>query len=208
MSPRRHLKSLTLIELIIAMVLMLIIIMAFATIDTFCRVHLLVSVRRAQIQQEASFLLAHMTRNLVGTVNRGGAIGDPINPPVTLTTIGGNNAITVWVDYNGNGRRDASPADRQIAYRYRPAPNYEVWYYPDYTTAAGTYEVITQKKISPDFGNVPALLTYVLNPTTDTLEIQVISCWDPDGNPDACGSRNNPSIRLFTRIRMPSVSAN
>jgi hypothetical protein len=208
MNPRRHLKSLTLIELILAMVLMLIIIMAFATIDTFCQTHLIVSMRRAQIQQEASFLLTHMTRNLVGTSDRGGAIGDPINPPVTLTTIGGNNAIKIWVDYNGNGRRDSSPTDREIAYRYRGSPNYEVWFYPDYTTAPGTYEVITQKKISPDFGNDPAQPTYILSPATDTLEIQVTACWDPDGSPDACGSRNNTSIRLFTRIRMPAVSAN
>ncbi len=208
MSPRRHLKSLTLIELIIALVLMVIIVMAFATIDTFCTTHLLVSVRRAQVQQEASFLMGHIIRNLLGTQDRGGAIGDPINPPVALTTIGGNNAITIWVDTNGNGRRDPSPTDRQIAYRYRPAPNYEVWYYPDYTTIPGSHEEITQKKICPDFGNDPAQPTYFLNPVADTLEIQVTACWDPDGTPDACGNRKNPNIRLFTRIRMPAVSAN
>ncbi|HTY44945.1 MAG TPA: prepilin-type N-terminal cleavage/methylation domain-containing protein [Patescibacteria group bacterium] len=208
MSPLRHLKSLTLIELIISLVLMSIIVGAFAMIDSFCYGHLLISMRRAQVQQEASFLVGHITRSIVGSSDRGGAIGDTINPPIAMTTIGGDTTMTVWIDYNGNGRRDASPADRQIAYRYRSAPNYEVWYYPDLTTAPGVYEVITQKKISPDFGNDPAQPTYVLNPSADTLEIQVTACWDPDGNPDACGSPKNPSIRLFSRIRMPSVSAN
>jgi len=198
-------KSVTLIELLIAVSIFALIAVGFSNIDTFSRYHVTSSDRRVKLQNDASYVLEHMAKNITGTGTRGGAIGDINQPPVNLTTIGGNNAITVWIDANINGTRDAP--DKQIVYRYRPAPNYEIRYYPNYTDAPASYEVITSKKIRPDFSSNLSQPTYcAYNSDNNYIDVQITACWDPDGSPAACGSLDNPALVIKNRIYMPAVS--
>lgn len=198
-------KGVTLVELLIAVVIFSLIVVGFSNIDTFSRYYVISSDRRAKLQNDASYVLEHMEKNITGTNTLGGAIGDINQPPVNLTTIGGDNAITVWIDANINGTRDAS--DKQIAYRYSPASNYEIWYYPNYTDAPAAYEVITSKKIRPDFSSSIAQPTYcTYNSANNYIEVQITACWDPDGSPTACGGLDNPAFVIKNRIYMPAVS--
>jgi len=204
-------KSVTLIELLIALCIFALIVIGFSSIDTFSRYQVINSDRRAKLQNDASYVLEHMAKNLTGTGTSGGAVGDvtntPTSSPVSLTTIGGENAIVINIDYNNNGKWDGTSTDRQIAYRYSAA-NYEIWYYSLYSGGTpGSYEVITSKKIRPDFSSTTSQPTYcTYNSANNYIEVQITSCWDPDGSPAVCGSLDNPAFIMKNRIYMPAVS--
>jgi hypothetical protein len=178
-------RSVTLIELLIAISLVGFLIIGISTIDNFARFHLMSSNRRSQIQNQTSYLLEHMAKNMIGRE--------------TITSgISGDSAVKVYIDYDSNGQRDSN--DKQIAYRYRGSGgNYEVWYYSNYTDNPASYVVITNKII----GFSP---TY--DPSNNYFEMEITACWDPDGAPYACGTSDNPQIAIKTQIKMPAVSAN
>ena len=211
MNPR-HNKSVTLVELLIAVCIFSLIVIGFSSIDTFSQYHVITSDRRAKLQNDASYVLEHMAKNITGTGTSGGAVGDvtntPTSSPVSLTTIiGGENAIVINIDYNNNGKWDGTSTDRRIAYRYNAA-NYEIWYYSPYSgDTPGSYEVIASKKIRPDFSSTISQPTYcTYNSANNYIEVQITSCWDPDGSPAACGSLDNPALSMKNRIYMPAVS--
>jgi hypothetical protein len=227
-------------ELLVALVLVSLIILYFSAIERIGYQDLLTTGRRTKVQNDVSRVLDHISTNITGRKRwnsvtlqmdtYGGAIGNtqisseyPIN---TTSGIGGDNAIIIWIDYTNNGQRDSS--DKQIAYRYSPAPNYQIWYYPSYTGYTGSLssctcpnptdltsccEVITGNRIMPDFRSADTnAQTYVYYPssgaTINYLDVQITGCWNPAGTPYACGTPNNPSVVMHAYINMPSVSTN
>lgn len=87
MKPR-HKKSVTLLELLIAISLLGILLLAFTSIDLFSRYHVLTADRRAQVQNEASSVIEHMTKNVLQ------GVGNIIQPPLEQI----NNGFRVRVD--------------------------------------------------------------------------------------------------------------
>ena len=190
----RDKHSVTLIELLIATTLIGLLSLAIWSIDSFVHHHLIDSDRRAVIQNEASRVLEYMVKY----TSR--AVGSSTQLPIDRSNIGADSALRVWIDFNNNAQRDAG--DKQIAYRYRgAASNYEVWFYSNYTDSPGSYQVIAQK-ISSDFSNT--CLTY--STSNNYFDIEVRSCWDPDGNPHACNTSDNPQVSMRASAKMPSVS--
>jgi hypothetical protein len=202
-------RSITLMELLIAIVLMTLIVLAFANIDLFSRFHVLTADRRAKVQNEVSYVLEHMTKEI------GKAIGDINNPAVDTTTdIQGDPAIIAWVDGNPyavppvspNGRREVYPNDHRIAYRFTtetgaPGTRTQIWYYANCVgpncNQAGTVgpEVIATRIYAGDW-----------NPSYNNVFVEITGRWDPD--PAQQPSPDNPAITMRTRINMPSVSTN
>ncbi len=206
MKQYSRISGLTLLELIISISIFAVIALGFASIDTFSRYQAITSDRRAKLQNEASYVLEHMAKNITGTGTRGGAIGDINQTPVNLTTIAGDNAIIIQIDYSNNGRWDGIPTDKQVAYRYRPAPNYEIWYYSNYTDSPAAYEVIASKNIRPDFGSDISQPTYrTYNSGNNYIDVQITACWDPAGT---CGTSDNPQVTMKSSIYMPAASTN
>jgi hypothetical protein len=224
-----QIKSVTLIEVLIAMITFSIIILYFTAIESIGRSDLLNADRRAKVQNEAIFLLEHITKNITGTGARGGAIGNTVigdtsingQIPVKIDSATfGDNALFVWTDYldpitpTNIGKRDTG--DKQIAYRYRPdtasptTDRYQMWYYDNYTNYPDSPEVITGNRIRGDFdSNCSANHTCVTyDPSKNYLYIQVTACWDPTepaalGN---CGTAKNPQITVQARTNMPAVA--
>ncbi len=202
-------RGLTLLELLIAVSIFGIITIALSNIDTFSRYHAITSDRRAKLQNDASYVLEHMRRNLMGTVTvtsgggwtgYGGAIGDYNNNPVSSTTIGGNNAIVINIDYNNNGKWDGTTTDRQIAYSYSAA-NYQIWYFPPYSGGTpGSYMVLTSSRIRTN-------TSYTYNSANNYIEVVIGACWTPSSDA-TCGTPTNPALSVKSRIYMPSVSTN
>ncbi len=187
MNPR-HNKSVTLVELLIAICIFSLIVIGFSSIDTFSQYHVITSDRRAKLQNDASYVLEHMAKEI------GRAIGDANQSAVSVTTIDGDPAIIVWIDYNQDGKRDSVPSDRQIAYRYRSSPDYQMRYYSDYS-GSSSYEIISR-----------SIYGFTRSLTDDYVSVEVSVCYDPDGSPAACGSLNNPALVMKNRIYMPAVS--
>jgi len=83
-------SGVTLLELIIAISLLGVVALAFTSIQSFSQYHAIGSDRRAKVQNELSFILGDMAKN----VQR--ASGDYNNPPIQAVT----NGFRVRVDLN------------------------------------------------------------------------------------------------------------
>jgi Tfp pilus assembly protein PilW len=86
----KRLSGMTLIELVVAVILLSVIILAVMSIGSFGRYHLISSDRRARLQNELSFALEHMQKNIVQ------ATGNATNPPIVVLA----NGFSVRVDRN------------------------------------------------------------------------------------------------------------
>jgi hypothetical protein len=182
-------------ELIIAVSLLGVLILAFTSIDTFSRYHVIGSDRRAKVQNELSYALAHMTKQ----ISR--AIGDATQTTVDITAqISSDPAIRVWIDGNANGRRETYPSDYEIAYRYCNSGNdrYQIWYYsvcvgPNCNQPGSTNpEVIVRNISSPP--------TYSI--TGNYVEVELIGRW----RASEAKSVDNPELTMRSRVYMPAVS--
>jgi len=191
----RQIKAVTLIELLIAIVIMTVVILSFNGMDMFSRRHVIATDRRVKTQNEAAYVIEFMAKELTR------AIGDQRNPPASIISIGTDPAIAFWVDQNQNGLRDSSPTDRQIAFSYRGSPNYEMRYYPDFSGNPANYEVLSSCVAMSGFGPVI---------TDNYVTFEITACWDPKliKTTSPCGSLDNPRVTMHSRVSMPSVSTN
>ncbi len=213
---RRHNKSITLLELVISICILGLLALAFSNLDTFTRYQVMSSDRRAKLQNDTSYVLEHMAKEIIKAI--GSTVQDSPKP-VVVDKISGDDAIQVWIDYGNppDGKRDASD-DRQIAYRYHrqtgTSPRYEVWYCPRCTsapcsdcdpqwpTSGGSSDNILSKNI--------IAFTPTYNPddpnTNNYIDIEITACWDPAETSFSCGTPDNPKVSLHNRINIPSVS--
>jgi len=226
-------------ELLVALIVVSMIILYFFAIEKIGRQDLLNADHRTKVQNNVSYVLDHMTTNIKGRMGRGGAIGNMCISPYPVDTTSGisgcNNAIKIYIDSNNNGKLDPGTGpndDKQIAYCYSPTPNYQIWYYSNYTDYPSTYEVITGNRTRGNFSYNTSDPTYVACIRSDTsqptacsncsgspycnnyLDVQITGCWEPGGATlGACDSANspnpnNPSVTMHAYINMPSVSTN
>lgn len=217
----RKLSSITLLELLIAILLLSIIVLGLGNIDLFSRSHVISSDRRAKIDNEISLALAHMGKEIAKAI--GNEISNGADRVVDLSNIGTNPAIKVYIDANGNGQRDAEGTDRWIAYRFTGATQYQIWYCPqclDSTCVTCTthtwgdtsypHDIIARNISSflpckPVAGNDCAVSGQL---SKNYVTIKIEACWDPDGAPYACNTPNNPSVTMKANINIPSVTTN
>lgn len=82
--------GITLIELLVAIILLSVVALAVGNIDLFSRHHLLSSDRRLKLQNELSFTLEHISKNVYQ------GVGDANNPPLEQIS----NGFRVRVDRN------------------------------------------------------------------------------------------------------------
>lgn len=191
-------------ELLIAVSISAVIIISISNIDTFSRFQVASSDRRARLQNDASYVLEHMAKYLTGTAAQGGAIGNVISPAVSYTPIGGDNAITIQIDDNENGKWDGEPTDKHIAYRYNAA-TYRISYYPPYTGfPPGVTPTVLTSTVRGNFSSDIAQPTYCYYiPANNYIEVQIGACWSPSVT---CGTPGNPALTIKNRIYMPAVS--
>jgi len=107
-------RGFTLLELLIAMVLLVIIMLGFVSIDLFSRHHLFTADKRTKLQNEVSLVLEHMSKSVMratgnvgdpGLLTGTAAIGEPVvdirvdelNPPTP-----GDYSDDTWVAYGNN----------------------------------------------------------------------------------------------------------
>lgn len=177
---RLHHSGITLLELLIAVSLLSLLIIGFSGIELFSRYQVISADKRTRVQNEAAHVVEHISKNIAN------AIGDRNDFPVANIPDG----ASIRVDSNRNGRRDA--ADTQIAYRFLPGNIMR--YYSNYP---GSFETISQK-----------ISNFTWTVVNNSFEVEVVACDDPDSNPFACGTSDNPAAEITTRINMPSVSTN
>jgi len=130
-------KSVTLIELLLAIILLSVVILGVSSIDIFSRNQVISSDRRARIQNQIYLVLEHINKKLTGytsaaDTNVGGAIGNEIplelkDSVVDIADQIGNNEksrLKVYIDANANGVKEEpinnprKDQDHWIAYAF------------------------------------------------------------------------------------------
>ncbi len=135
LSPKH--KSLTLIELLIAVILLSVIVLAFSNIQIFGHFQVLTGDRRAKVQNEAARVLAHMSKEISRAIGNeplygAGSVVKVVNNP-------NDRELNVYVEGTSpNGRREVTgsnppeSADHWIGYRFdttgSPANLFELRY--------------------------------------------------------------------------------
>ncbi len=197
-------KGVTLIELLIAICIFSLIVIGFSSIDTFSRYHVITSDRRAKLQNDASYVLEHMVKEMGKAIGNRAIIAED---PIDLANIGGDTAITAYVDLAADGQspgdgKRGTGGDRWRAYRFcnssfPPANRYQIWYYPDYVTPSSSYEILSR-----------SITDFTRSVIDNHVYVNITACWDPDRSPAECGTPDNPAVSMKNRIYMPAVSTN
>lgn len=186
----------TLMELIIALVLLSMIILGITNLELFCRHAFMSTDRKTKVTNEATYILEHMSKFI------GNAIGDGSDYPVgNSPAIGGcDRVVRAWTKANFTDPGKAA-GDREIAYCFNNATHTVTFYprirtWPDLVTEDLSKETLSRN-------------VYEWNATFDPrwayVNATVTVCWNATIE---CGSVDNPRIRLDTRISMPAVSVN
>jgi Tfp pilus assembly protein PilV len=193
-------KSVTLVELIIAIVLVSVIILGINSVNIFSRYHLISSDHRAKLQNDVSFVLEHMTKEVSK------AIG---NEAITFSGFGSgsvisitdNTSLTIFIDATQDGIRNTAN-DYWIKYNLDTADDkHELTYCakcPDKACACSTTDglEILSKKIT---GFSPSVDFTKGNYVT----VDITGRWDPSNDKV---SQDNPEISMRATINLPSVS--
>jgi len=185
-------KSLSLMELIIALALMGLIILGINSINIFSLNHLLTADRRAKVQNEVSYVLECMTKEISRAI--GNSANCPTNCPVSVLNMGTDIVLSARIDANKNGQSDSYPIDYDIVY----------WF-------DNTAHTIDYCNNSSGAGNVQCTETLSqtitsFNPTynkaNNYVGVAITGRWDPN----QAVSPDNPEVSMSTSLNMPSVS--
>lgn len=197
MKPKIN-SAITLIELIISIVLLGMVMMGFYGIDMFSRNQFIGIDRKAKVENDAVFVLAHISKNLLR------AIGDvdPANAALNISPGANTGRIIAKIDSNGDGMRDGSDADIGYCFNLSGCNN----------TPVRNYAIVFNSNLSAT--PQPAAETIATHVRSfnavqngNFLNVTISTCWNPTGSPRPCGTLDNPAFNSTSIIRMPSVSA-
>lgn len=184
--------GMTLVELVVAVAILGVVLLAIQVIGDVSRDRLMTSDRKARTQNEASFILDHMTRNLER------AIGSNALPGVDIS---GSSMIRVRVDRNDNGIPDDNTATSWLSYVYN----------------AGTNQLTYSQNCQPVGGPWPAGGTVISNKVeafscnfislNNFVNLEVTTCYNPAWTTPPCSDRANPTVTMRTRVVLPQVSS-
>jgi hypothetical protein len=190
-------KALTMVEMVIATVVLTIVIGAIINIQIFCRLSFLNADHKSKVMNDASYISEHVAKFIAN------ATGDPITPAASLTGAPAglcDSALLVWTDSNAGGYLGAG--DTQVLYCFNRSAA-TLRYYARYTVNGTPGHDMTSELIA---SGVTAFTPVV---SGNTVNLTVTTCWKPFPNKydGSCGTPNNPSMTLRTSVPLLSVSA-
>lgn len=186
-------KTVTLMELIIAIALMGVVIVGVTVFDFSSRQFLQSAERKTKVLNEAALIIDRIVKDALS------AVGTRDNPAIAVAA----NGINMYPDTNGDGIHDTNDDTRWIRYRYINTATHphtiERLRRP--TVGADEIEYISTRAInlatSPVTGATPA--------DTNTVQLILILRFDPTS---AVNAINNPQVRIQTSVEVPGWSLN
>lgn len=179
-------RSVTLIELLIAVVLFTLVFLTFSSIDLFSRRQLLSLERQTKLQNEVSTLVAHISKNLQK------AEGDRLAYPVIVNKGIGSSKLSLRILVDSDGQR----LNYKTVRYYWVRADASVTYWDDLYGNPDSYEIIA-RNISAFAVDWSVVWNYV--------QLNIIACWEPAQKP---AYYTNPCVTMVTRVTMPAVSTN
>ncbi|MBU1727435.1 MAG: type II secretion system GspH family protein [Candidatus Omnitrophica bacterium] len=203
---KKYFAAMTLIELLFALVLFSIIVLAIGSIESFSRYQVVGSDRRAKLQNEAMLVLEHMSKNAAR------ATGDSTHPVFSQgpTPYAGEVMTIMNIDPNNPPTPGNYTDDIPVGYSLdmRAGHNGELFFCPNanFDHRAGQdggpdrHEILA--KHIPSDGFVVNLINDALTNQPIGLDISIISRWRVDEGQ----SLDNPQVRMRTKVHSRSVS--
>jgi len=193
------LKSVTLIELLIAIMLLAVVILAINNIDIFSRYQSTSSEQRTKVQNDIARCLEHITKNAANTIGNEEIYGT--NTTVYISPDSANTAIlSFFTDTNGNGTRDAGGGDYWVSYNYNTT-GHTFSYCNQCPNAACAACSGSEEILARDITGFSASKDFTKG---NHINITIAACWDPA---KACDI-SNPGFNMTTAVILPSVSTN
>ncbi len=183
-------RALSLLELILAVVLLSLIGLGFTSISNFSRQNVITVIRRAKLQDSIAYVLEHMSRTMAN------AVGDTTHWPINnLSIIGNDTALEINTsNYNLTG----ALVLMQVAYSYN-ATNYQLQYYGNSSNLTNPPPEVLATNIITNLSDL-STGNVAYNNITGYVAIKVGGRWDPAN----ATSPTNPEVRTYTYIKIPS----
>lgn len=191
--------AVTLLELLVALILLSILVLSISSVVNFSRYHVINADKRARIQNDVSFVLAHMRKS----VQRG--IGDTNNPP--LVTIA--NGFKVRVDNNTTATPGNYNDDWWLNYALSANTlSFSCTQISGASPACPSAENLSTKIVSGAvFGAIPAVpangFNYYFRDYDTTLEVALVARYDPA----TATSADNPEVVMKNSILARSAAS-
>jgi len=202
-----HRRGVTLLELITTIALLSIVVLAVSNLDLFSHSRVITSDRRAKLQNEISYALEHMTKEISRAVgNRAIVYPNPNHNPINNDAMSGDPAIRAYIDSNATGGpgdgRWGTDGDHWIAYWFHNdttnPEDYHILYCANCTDGSVcsgcSWEIIGRriKEFAPTDNN-----------QANYMNVSITARWQPV---EENATVDNPEVTLRTRIKMPSVT--
>ncbi|MBN3037805.1 MAG: prepilin-type N-terminal cleavage/methylation domain-containing protein [Candidatus Omnitrophica bacterium] len=178
-------RSFTLMEILVALTLTGVIVLAVASVDVTSRRFLKAAQDKSRIYDEVKIVTEHIAKSLQS------GIGDILNPGFSISAGGGT--IEINQDSNYDGRFEPL-LDTITRYTYRP-PTYDIVYDPD-ISVAGDEEVISKQMI--------ANCNFAAGAALNEVALSITSRKDPT----LAASSDNPETILTSSIVLREMSLN
>ena len=197
-------------------------------IENFARYHLKTAQQRAKLQNEVSFVLEHMQKNManaIGNARNSTALQDLFIKVPPIVGGGGACACGYYVDAAASGTSpgDGVPGTQGDHWEYylfsgtvplgSGTTAHQVFYYPNcakHTNFDGIIDFCSDFDILTTGGHITHFSADVVSNATSSnnyVDVNITACWDPAEAKAACGTSDNPSVSMQERIKMPMVSA-
>ena len=197
-------KSVTLVELIVAIVLLSVMILGINSINVFSHFQLANADRRVKVQNDVSRCLEHISKYLSKTIGNEASLG----ADSAIYTNPGSTILAGLIDTNGNGVSEATAGLDKWASHTFDSNAHTLTYCNQCSGAtgpscsgvcAGTSEVLANDITAFSAAKNFSQGNYVV--------ISLTGCWQP-GSSIACGNPENPSATMSSSVPLPSVSTN
>ncbi|MCX5710315.1 MAG: hypothetical protein NT088_06330 [Candidatus Omnitrophica bacterium] len=200
-------KSVTLVELLIAISLIFLVVMGISSMEVFSRQHLIGSSRRSLLQNELSSALEHISKNIARATGNQSAAG---NQPIQLLA----NGFSVRVDT----KQTMQDLSDDLVFSYTSTLDPTTGSYTLSCKCVGSdcpADIVLSSHLRPNVTNgvmtdsiAPDALSglYIDLPAEDkgtTAEIGLVARYYPD----KAISSNNPQIQMKSRMHTSNASA-
>jgi len=208
-------RAVTLMELMVAIILLSMIVLYFSALEQIGRRTTLLAERKAQVQNDASYVMEHMRQQILKTIGYKNMdiSGTNINPIFIVSTGGGKRKlIKFWYDRDQDGQYNGDNAahDWIGCYSVRQGGNDRVTFdnhANNYNTngACGGGETLSSRITSLTTQPV-SIQRAPFDLSSNYITLTVTACWNPSAG--TCGNEkaDNPQVTMQTTVTMPSVS--
>ncbi len=195
-------KAVTLMEVLVAIVLLGVVIVALNSINTFSHFQVISSGRRARVQNEVFVAVDHIGKQISATIGNEMITGT--DSVVRSGTTAGVPYLAFRVDTNNDGSADQWRGYRNLNTMLQWCPNCatsactacNAW-------AWGSAGAVVSNNITGFQVEKPGSPNQL---SRNYVDVTVEACFKPGAG--SCGSSENPTVNMTVTIKLPSVSTN